>query len=80
MGNYSQEYINNLNERQKSGKVHPYTCSGHNISECNRSKAYERRHNGDGSEVPYTDENEGVLIATKDGWICPCGKYTQKFS
>ncbi len=23
--------------------------------------------------------NEGVLIATKEGWICPCGKYTQKY-
>lgn len=22
-------------------------------------------------------ENEGILIATEEGWICPCGQYTQ---
>lgn len=22
-------------------------------------------------------ENEGILIATNQGWICPCGQYTQ---
>lgn len=77
MGNYRQEHIDSLNERQKSGKVHPYTCSGHNIAECKRSEAYKKRHNGE--EVLYTNENEGILIATKNGWICPCGKYTQQF-
>ena len=31
-------------------------------------------------EIPYSDENEGVLIATESGWICPCGEYKQKIT
>ncbi len=22
--------------------------------------------------------NQGLLVAVNEGWICPCGKYTQK--
>jgi hypothetical protein len=25
-------------------------------------------------------ENEGILIATNQGWICPCGQYTQNYA
>jgi hypothetical protein len=25
-------------------------------------------------------ENDGVLIATEQGWICPCGKYKQDWA
>lgn len=25
-------------------------------------------------------EDEGILIATKDGWVCPCGKYKQNWA
>ncbi len=25
-------------------------------------------------------EDEGILIATKDGWVCPCGKYKQDWA
>jgi len=25
-------------------------------------------------------ENEGTLIATTNGWVCPCGKYTQDWA
>ena len=72
---FSQENIDKLNEQQISGHGHPYTCSGHGIKECKREQSYEDRRNG--KEVEYNNENEGVLIATERGWICPCGKYTQ---
>lgn len=26
------------------------------------------------------ENNDGILIATKDNWICPCGKYMQNYS
>lgn len=48
----------------QNGPVHPFTCSGHNIPECTRASG----------------ESEGILIATSDGWICPCGKYTQNWA
>jgi hypothetical protein len=25
-------------------------------------------------------ENEGLLTATNDGWVCPCGKYRQDWA
>ena len=65
-----QDLLNELNIER-----HPYTCAGHGIKECKREQSYEARRNG--QSVPYTDENEGVLISTERGWICPCGKYTQ---
>jgi hypothetical protein len=76
---FSEEQVNNLNEFQTLGKVHPFTCcGGDNVPECKRNMSYNRRRNGE--EVPYSDENEGVLIATKNGWVCPCGKYTQNWA
>jgi len=72
---FSEENIKKLNEQQTSGKFHPYTCCGENVPECKRNQSYEARRKGE--TIPYTAENEGVLIATKDGWICPCGKYKQ---
>lgn len=42
----------------------------------------------EGKVHPYTcdrkgvncqvEKNDGVLIATLEGWICPCGEYKQK--
>lgn len=25
-------------------------------------------------------EDRGVLVATNDGWVCPCGKYNQNWA
>ena len=72
---FSKEVIEKLNEQQISGKYHPYTCSGNGIPECKRQNSYEARQNGE--QIPYNNETEGVLIATENGWVCPCGKYTQ---
>ena len=34
-------------------------------------------HNGcDKNSTP----NQGLLFATVDGWVCPCGKYTQNWA
>ena len=61
---FTNSEIQNLNLFQKSSIMHPFTCSGHNIAECERSSGV----------------SEGVLIATADGWVCPCGKYTQNWA
>ncbi len=72
---FNEKNVATLNHYQQSKMGHPYTCSGHGIKECKRNLAYEARRNGE--IVEYTDENEGVLIATEKGWICPCVGYTQ---
>lgn len=74
----SQETIDTLNERQKDITRHPYTCCGgsSNTPDCKRNLSYEARRKGE--TVEYTRDNEGVLIATKEGWVCPCGDYKQE--
>jgi len=53
-----------LNKNQEDPNMHPYTC--------------DRR--GSKCEKAENDPNkDGVLIATKDGWICPCGEYKQDY-
>jgi NAD+ synthetase len=62
---FTNEQVQNLNEYQKLGIVHPFTCcSPENIHECERS----------------CGKGEGILIATNNGWVCPCGKYTQDWA
>ena len=59
---FTPEQVENLNEYQKLGKWHPFTCcSPEDISECQRRSG----------------ENEGLLVASEEGWTCPCGKYKQ---
>lgn len=72
---FSKENVEKLNELQKVNQIHPYTCYGNDVKECKRRLAYEDRKNG--KEVPYTNDNEGVLVATEIGWVCPCGKFVQ---
>ena len=64
---FTKEQINKLNEYQTSGKFHPFTC-GRNHIECEVNK------------TPRDYEKDGVLIATEEGWICPCGKYRQNWA
>jgi hypothetical protein len=52
-------------ERLFQFPVHPLTCCGPaDIAECQRVQGL----------------NEGELVETTDGYVCPCGKYTQKKS
>jgi len=62
---FDKEQVELLNNYQREGKYHPYTCcSPEEIPECLRAKG----------------ESEGVLIAKEKGLICPCGKYTQNWA
>lgn len=62
---FTDEQVKNLNDYQTTGRFHPFTCcSPEEIIECTRA-------NG---------TSEGLLVATNDGWICPCGKYTQNWA
>lgn len=58
------DWISDLNMEQNSGHIHPYTCD-RNATEC------------EVNAIPRDYSKDGVLLATKYGWICPCGKYTQ---
>jgi hypothetical protein len=65
---FIQIQIDRLNEMQRTEGLHPFTCcSPDDIPECKRAK----------NEGETPEEREGVLIATVEGWICPCGKYKQ---
>lgn len=58
------EEVERLNKEQKRNDRHPYTCD-------RRSKECEV------NQTPR--EKDGVLIATENGWVCPCGKYKQDY-
>ena len=62
---FTDEQVEKLNEFQNEGKMHPFTCcSPSNINKCMRRKRV----------------NEGLLIATNEGWVCPCGKIKQSWA
>lgn len=62
----NDDEIKKLNDHQHAGRFHPYTCN----------------RGGVACEVktePRDYSKDGVLIATKTHWVCPCGKYTQPY-
>jgi hypothetical protein len=63
---FTPEEVERLNKEQKRNDRHPYTCD---------RKAKECEVN----QKPRDHEKDGVLIATENGWICPCGKYKQDY-
>ena len=63
---WSKQTADALNKGQLLGQFHPYTCD-RNHAEC------EVNIN------PRDYSKDGVLIATENGWVCPCGKYTQNW-
>lgn len=74
---FNEEEIKNINKNQENGECHPFTCcSPDNIPECLRVKATTDRFEKN-LDISYNSITEGILIATKDGLICPCGKYNQ---
>jgi len=77
---FTPEQVEFLNQYQESGRFHPFTCcSGDETTQsCKRRKASDGRANGE--IVPYNKENEGVLIASESGWVCPCGESTQDWA
>ena len=64
---WDQETIEKLNDYQRNGHFHPYTCgSGNRGDEAHRKYADE-----------YKDPDWGLLVATENGWKCPVCDYTQ---
>lgn len=62
---FTEEQVKYLNELQQSKRVHEYTCcSPKEIKQCQRRSG----------------QNNGILTATTEGWICPCGKYKQNWA
>ena len=63
---FTKEQVEGLKMYQNNLSAHPFTCgSPENIPECFRRN---------------DPMNEGELIPTEKGWICPCGKYTQNWA
>ena len=64
---FTQEQIDKLNEYQKSGRFHPYTCD-------------RKSPNCETKLIPKDYSKDGILIAMEDSWICPCGEYKQNWA
>lgn len=60
--------VQKLNEYQRIGQFHPYTCGNNRDDKAHRD--YQAVHGGD----------FGQLVATTDGWICPVCHYTQAWA
>ena len=69
---YIEEQVKRMNEFQKSGKLHPFTCDGRPFIPDKYSAHMERSR--------VICPNEGILEATKDGWVCRCGMYFQDWA
>lgn len=54
-----------LNEYQRDGKFHPFTCVNRNND---AHRAYAETH-----ALP----DHGILVARRDGWFCPVCDYRQ---
>lgn len=62
---FTPEQVERLNAFQQAGRIHPFTCcSDGPADQC------ERR----------LRKSEGLLIATPEGWVCPCGAYRQTWA
>ena len=59
---FTPEEVERLNKEQRRKDRHPYTCD-RIAKQC------------EVNQTPRDPEKDGVLIATENGWICPCGKY-----
>lgn len=64
---FTDEIVKDFNIQQQLRMVHPMTCDKSSSQcECNL--------------FPNDHTKEGVLIARRSGWICPCGQYEQPFN
>jgi hypothetical protein len=58
-----------LNRWQAAGFVHPFTCGGE------RSDAVHRYY-----ALAQGQGDRGILVATRDGWVCPACDYRQDWA
>ena len=69
---FTEEQVELLNKFQHSGKFHSFTCDG---------KPYIINKLQPGMDrSKKLCPKSGVLIATIDGFVCPCGTYTQDWA
>ena len=66
----TQENLDKLNAEQQRTDRHPATCN-QSSDDCERSVNF--------TGVISNPRDAGLLIATADGWVCPCGAYKQPF-
>jgi len=70
---FTKEQVEKLNKYQKEGKFHPFTCTGQLIEQEDEKGKFTEKSRS-------VCENEGILIATEEGWVCPCGQYKQDWA
>ena len=71
---FTKKQVNSLNKFQKETRYHPFTCcSPEEIVECTRASKEI-----DGEIIKGT--TDGLLVATEEGWVCPCGRYKQDWA
>lgn len=72
---FTEEQVKNLNIYQKSGSFHAFTCIGrpyiHKAKPGMMGKLERSR---------LACPNDGMLKATEDGWVCPCGEHRQNWA
>lgn len=62
---FTDEQVERLTEYQNLRAMHPFTCcSPYDVPKCTRASG----------------ESDGVLIPRTEGFICPCGRYTQDWA
>ena len=66
---WTQAQVDALNHSQRFGNFHPFTCGGNRGDKAHRD--YAASHN---------DRDEGLLVATLNGWICPVCGYRQDWA
>lgn len=63
---FTPEQVTALNQQQRHGEFHPFTCGG------DRGDAAHREY-----AAANGDRDLGLLVATENGWRCPVCGYTQ---
>ena len=66
---WTAEQVDALNDYQRNGHFHPFTCGGDRNNDEHRA-AYLSRG----------DRDHGLLIATQAGWRCPACDYQQSWA
>lgn len=63
--------IEQLNADQQRTDKHPLTCNRSGEDDCERNASFKG--------TPRNSRDAGLLIATDEGWTCPCGAYKQNY-
>ena len=75
---FTEEQVKLLNEYQSLGIMHQFTCTGQlKLQQVEITEGVFKTVN---EKTREDCPNEGTLIATTDGWVCPCGQYKQDWA